>query len=282
MTEFVAPETVYGVDFSGARRAGDSIYVAEGVAGGRLSIRSCVAAPDLLNASAARDDVLPTLASFVADAGPRTAFGFDFSFGLPSFLLDAAGVEAWEAFVRWFSDAFDGPSEFSDWARAVADGENGDRTYYARETDAAVGATSPYHFFVKAQTFYGIRDVLRPLVAADATRVLPMQSATPEKPWALEAYPAATLDRLGAHRERYKTDDETGRRRRRANLDALASLDGVSLDSAVRETALADADGDALDAVVAAVATWRHTRDGAGLRPDTGGSTWRREGHIYA
>ncbi|MDS0297944.1 DUF429 domain-containing protein [Halogeometricum sp. S1BR25-6] len=280
MTGFDPPTTVYGVDFSGARRAGESIYLARGTADeGALDVESCIAAPDLLETDAAREAVLPALRSFLADAGGRTAFGLDFSFGLPAFLLDAAGVDDWAAFVRWFPNGFADASEFSAWARERAAERAGDRTYYPRETDRAVGATSPYHFFVKAQTFHGVRDVLKPLVEADAARVLPMQDPDPDLPWALEAYPAATLDRLGAHRERYKTSDEAGRRRRTENLEALAALDGVSVAPAVRDRAVADADGDALDAVVAAVATWERTRRAERLRPS--GTAWRREGHIF-
>ncbi|MDS0293539.1 DUF429 domain-containing protein [Halogeometricum luteum] len=280
MSGFRAPTTVYGVDFSGARRAGESIYLARGTAeDGALDVEACVPAPDLLEADAVRESVLPALRSFLAETGGGTAFGLDFSFGLPAFLLDAAGVDDWAAFVRWFPDGFADASEFSAWARERAAEREGDRTYYRRETDRAVGATSPYHFFVKAQTFHGVRDVLKPLVEAGSARVLPMRDPDPDLPWALEAYPAATLDRLGGHRERYKTNDESGRRRRAENVDALAALDGVSVADDVRKRAVADADGDALDAVVAAVATWERTRSAERLRPS--GTAWRREGHIF-
>lgn len=286
VTAFHPPTTVYGVDFSGARRAGDSTYLAEATADGDvLRVESVAAAPSRLGTDAARESVLPALRSFVAEAGPRAAFGLDFSFGLPAFLLDAAHVADWDAFVRWFPDGFADPSAFADWAGSVAADRDGDRTYYRRETDRRVGATSPYHFFVKAQTFYGVRDVLKPLVTDGSVRVLPMHAPDPATPWVLEAYPAATLERLGGHRERYKTADAAGRRRRAANLDALESAGAtapgtVTVAPDVRTAAVDDADGDALDAVVAAVAAWHHTRDAGRLSPD--GTAWRREGHIFA
>jgi hypothetical protein len=283
VTEFHPPTTVYGVDFSGARRAGDSTYLAEATAAdddGGLRVESVAAAPARLGTDAARESVLPALRSFVAGAGARTAFGIDFSFGLPAFLLDAADAADWEAFVRWFPGGFADPSAFADWAGSAAAERDGDRTYYRRETDRRVGATSPYHFFVKAQTFYGVRDVLKPLVADGTVRVLPMHAPDAAAPWLLEAYPAATLERVGGHRERYKTADAAGRRRRAANLDALAASGDVTLAPDVRTTAVDDADGDALDAVVAAVSAWHHTRDAGRLRPD--GTAWRREGHIFA
>ena len=93
VTAFHPPTTVYGVDFSGARRAGDSTYLAEATADGDgLRVESVAAVPARLGTDAARESVLPALRSFVAEAGPRAAFGLDFSFGFPAFLLDAAHV----------------------------------------------------------------------------------------------------------------------------------------------------------------------------------------------
>jgi hypothetical protein len=274
---FAPPETVFGVDFSGARRAGDSIYVARGVVrDDRLHVEACDAAPALLGTGPDRDEVLPALRAFVADAGPRTAFAFDFPFGVPVALLDDADVDDWDDFVRWFPGHLTDADEYSAWGQTtVADSE---QTYLPRATDEAVGAKSPYHFFVKAQAFYGIRDVLRPLVVADEARVVPMHAPDTSVPLVLEAYPAATLSALGLHRERYKTADEVGTERRRANVDGLAARTRVDV-SAVRETTIADDEGDALDAVVAALTAFRNTRDGASMTPESDG--WRREGHIY-
>jgi len=241
-----------GVDFSGARRAGDNIWLARAESGDRLRVESCRRLADL--ASADRDPALAALRDRLR--GVELA-GLDVSFGLPRAVHDCG---SYRAFLEWFPGAFEDPEAMraacTERAKTVTDGE---RTFLARQTDEPHGASSPYHWLVASQTFYGVRDVLAPLVADGATAV-PMTDGTGTK--LCEVYPAGTLRALELPSQRYKNDrDHPDAPERRERI--LAGLpDRVELADAVREAALSDPGGDALDSVLAAVAVDRARREG--------------------
>lgn len=284
--------TIYGVDFSGATRAGDNIFLARGHVLDTsdeeiLHIESCTPAPTLLNTTADRDAVLSGLVNFIAthpisDTEP-VAFGCDFPFSLPMMHIKSAdGVTDWRSFLQWFPGDTMDPSTFASWAGDVAaSADTTERTYIQRSTDSRVDALSPYHFFIQSQTFYGIRDVLAPLVTNNSVRVRPMQSATTDVPWVVEAYPAATLERLELPGEGYKSETSDARSRRQTIIEAIATRDDVTITTDAKTNALRDHDGDALDAIVAAVATFHAARDGITI-PSSADDTWQYEGWIVS
>lgn len=294
MVDYEPPSRVFGVDFSADRaRAGEKLWIAEGVvaaadggtavdADGKpagdadpgFRIVDCRRATGYLGVDRRRAASIPALTRFLGGLEGDAVAGLDFPFGLPA---EVVAADAWPAFLRQLPGWADDPQDLAreSEARAALDG---DAAGLRRATEEPLGALSPYDPRLRAQAFYGIRDVLRPLVLADAVRALPMQPLASDRPYLLEVYPAGTLDRLGCHRTRYKSDDEPARARRVENLDALAAA-GVELPDAVRERAVEDADGDALDAVVAAFAAFQHTRDPSDLQVDDGERAL--EGHIY-
>ena len=287
----MSAHTIYGVDFSGAARAGDNIYVARGHVSTTsdneiLHIETCTPAPTLLDTTADRDAVLSGLREFIAtrptsDANP-VAFGCDFPFSLPMMHVTAAdGVTDWQSFLQWFPGDMTDPSTFASWAGDVAAAAETEQTYIRRLTDNRVGALSPYHFFIHSQTFYGIRDVLAPLVKTDRVRVRPMQSPASDIPWVVEAYPAATLDRLGLPDDGYKSTTDDARNRRQLIIEAIDTRDDLTLTADAKTTALTDSDGDALDAIVAAVATFHAARDGITV-PSSVNDEWQYEGWIVS
>ena len=97
---------VRGVDFSGSKRPGRDVWLADGgFDGDRLAVTACRPAAEAFGATA-REPVLDALrASLRSHAGTT---GLDFSFGLPAELLPS-GVERWTDAVEWFADEFAGP-----------------------------------------------------------------------------------------------------------------------------------------------------------------------------
>jgi len=268
------PDRVVGVDFSGASDARENVWIAECERrDGALRLTGLAPARERLDPSGADPAATTTaLAAFLR--GRSGAAGLDFPFSLPAPVAGELGAETW----RGLADVVAGFEDASAFDAACQRATPGDRTYARRATDAAHGSFSPYHFFVKRQAYHGIAGVLRPLVADGDARVLPMDLGVArdgDRPDLLETYPAAVFDGLGCHREEYKGTGERERRRRRANLAGLR--DGVAVPDRLADRALADADGDALDAVAAAVGAAR-AFDGD-LTPATG--EWRLEGAIY-
>lgn len=74
---------IYGIDFSGAKDAGNKIWIASGVPqGDKLLIQGCFRARKLSKAGKDRDLCLAALVNLVKSIR-NAAFGFDFPFGLP-------------------------------------------------------------------------------------------------------------------------------------------------------------------------------------------------------
>ncbi|WP_255196936.1 DUF429 domain-containing protein [Halorarius litoreus] len=247
---------VHGVDFSGAARAGEKIWLASATDDGETlrveSVRSAAEAfgPD-------RETAHAGLREFVGSRDTDEAVGLDCSFGLPRGVHDA---DSWPAFVEWFAEAFDSPDALQgDLAERTKRRTGGERTYLKRRTDARTGARSPYHWLVGTQTFYGIRDIIAPL--ADCVSIEPLAPRA-EAASLLEIYPASTLRALDLPSQRYKNDATypEAPARRETILDGLREW-GVVLDEELDAIVLNDSGGDALDSVVAAVAVARAARD---------------------
>jgi hypothetical protein len=264
----VPPEFVYGVDFSGAKDAERNVWIAggplteEGLEIGTLGTAKSVLDGDV----SGQAETHAGLVDWLRDRD-SAAVGLDFSFGLPSTLLDSIDDPPadWTAFLDSFppADCSD-PDTFETWGKQrTREATDGERAFLKRETDGPVGASSPYGFIGSTITFHGVRDVLAPAIRGNdggeaPAAVAPMQETTFEAPLTLvETYPAGVLDRLRLQRRNYKGASEAEREARKQNLDGLLDTTDLTVDEADRETVIGNTGGDALDAVVAAAATLR-------------------------
>ncbi|MFB6118385.1 DUF429 domain-containing protein [Halosegnis sp.] len=247
----------HGVDFSGAARPGDSIWLASAVpSDDGIRVQACRSARAAFDATD-REPVLRALREWLA--GADGAVGLDVSFGLPRPLLPS--VPDWSAALAWVADEFADTDarEMQAALKERARASDADGVELKRRTDGPTGASSPYSFITRYQTLHGLRDVLAPLVATDRVTVAPM---TGRDAPLCEVYPAATLRALDLPAERYKGGTHDGERARRERILAGLRAWGVDLSAETEETALADGGGDALDAVVAAVAVARAAEAG--------------------
>ncbi len=267
---------IYGVDFSGARDAGRRIWIARGVLDGNiLCIEDCRPGEMLPGSSSKRDACLCALRDLIFSEN-QAVIGLDFPFGLPGGLPSVAAMKSWEESILSFATSFRSPDHFRDICRRDA----GNRDL-KRETDNIAGTPwSPYNWRLRWQTFYGIRDVLAPLVKEDTVRVLPMQDADQSKPWLVEICPASTLKAEGLHLG-YKGKGETERKGRQAILTWLEGAARIRIPtSQLREEILGNPGGDALDSLVAAVATARALRSEFRV-PEEQSQAARIEGYVY-
>ncbi len=263
---------VYGVDFSGAADAGRRIWIAEGAEPrGALHIEACYRAEDLPGSGRQRDQALSALRDLIQQEG-HTAFGLDFPFGLPRALPKEA---TWEDFVRAFPQRYAAARKFRSGCRAAARGRE-----LRRATDREARTPfAAYNLRIYRQTFFGIRDLLAPLVVKQSACVLPMQPALPGKPWIIEICPASLLKREGLYFP-YKGTARTHRAARARIVEHFEHRGALVQAPATRRTILTDANGDALDSVLAALATARALRNPAGLFP-TDSVSYALEGYVY-
>lgn len=245
---------IHGVDFSGSAEPGEDVWLTTGEWDGhRLRVTDARPASEEFDASG-REAVLAGLRAFLRE-GDVT--GLDFSFGLPRAVLPES-VDSWAASLRWvhnreYDDALAAQADWKDRARA----SDADGVELKRATDRPVGASSPYSFITRYQTFHGIRDVLLPLVENEAVAVQPMVGRESDATLC-EVYPAGTLRALGLPDRKYKDDVKypEGPERREAILTGLVEW-GAEVPETLRRRLLGDPEGDALDSLVAAVATAR-------------------------
>jgi hypothetical protein len=276
--------TVYGVDFSGARLAGRTTWLARTESRGRAGRLELVelASLEQLSGSAERAPALAYLVrAIAASRGALWAIGAPF--GLPVEVMD--GGMSWAGLLRfvrrWDRDGYD----LGLWALERARALGGPQHIYRATDRAARAPFDAYHYRIIYQTYHGLRDVIYPLTRVRETAVMPFQYR--RLPLArrvvVETCQASTLKRLGLPHQNYKQPEggalsPVRRRTRRTILAGLAPY--VDIGERHRRVIARDPGGDALDAVIAAVgarASWQRTDHGAVARH----ARYRREGFLY-
>ncbi len=265
------PRKIHGVDFSGAVDAGRRIWVASGLIEKRaLRIETCRRGEELPGSGRGRDQCLAALREFIRSQR-GCAFGLDFPFGLPGALVKDA---SWEEFVLAFPDRYSTPEEFRDACQRASCGVE-----WRRAADLESRTPfSPYNLRVYRQTYFGIRELLAPLVRDGSACVPPMQRALPGKPWILEICPASLLKLERLYKPPYKGVGQAHRAARARILSEIEKSVPLSVPSRLRRMLLDDRGGDALDSVIAACGAFRALRNPDGLDAD---GAYALEGYVY-
>jgi hypothetical protein len=240
---------VLGVDFSGASDAGRKIWIAEGRPNdnGALELLTCFAAIDLPSSGKAPTEAVPALARHIAGLGDARV-GCDFPFSLPR---DLVAARSWRSFAIRYAADFADADTFRSLMRAQQNAAE-----HKRMTDRiAKTPFNSYNLRLYRQTWWGISGVLRPLVASRSATIRPQQKLTPGKPTLIEVCAACTLKSIKLYPS-YKGREAAHRRARRKIMDGLIERGALAAPvRALRALLLDNEGGDALDAVIGAIAT---------------------------
>ena len=246
---------IYGVDFSGAKLAGENIWIACLVP--RRDRYELVELSRLraLSGTAEREPALAHLVKLVASS-QSALWGMDFPFGLPIEVVEPSW--RWPDQLRWIGGFEDGAYSFGEeCVRRARD--LGGPMHIRRATDTE--AKTPfdcYHYRIIYQTFHGMRDVLLPLSRTKGTAILPFQygKLRSARRAVVEACPTSTLKRMGLPHQNYKQPQGGPLEARRRRTKCLI-LDGlretVTIPDSQMRVIMRNGGGDALDAVIAAV-----------------------------
>ena len=147
-----------------------------------------------------------------------------------------------------------------------------------------IDAKSPWNpIFIQLhkQTYYGINNVLYPLILNNSARIHPMQSLEESKPWVIKICPSSTLkhERLDCSFKKKGKKAKESENNRKLILQKLVEkkiITKISHEALV--SALNDREGDALDSIIAAVATYRALKKNFSI-PDH--ELYKVEGYIY-
>lgn len=260
---------IAGVDFSGASDAGRKIWIAEGAVNesGALAIERCVAAIDLPNGGKTPGVAVAALAGHIATLGDARV-GCDFPFSLPR---DLVAARTWRGFALRYAAEFADADTFRGLMRT-----RHSAVEHKRMTDViAKTPFNSYNLRLYRQTWWGIAGLLGPLVRTGRARVRPQQRMVPGKPVLIEVCAACTLKSIDLYPP-YKGKDPKHRKARTRILDRF--IDGRALEAParrLRQTLLDNEGGDALDAVIGAIAT---AHADLSVEPD---AHQRLEGRVY-
>ena len=270
-----------GVDFSGAAKAGRTIWLASTTVRKRGPLRlDSLDRLDRLIGTADRPAAMAALVSAV-QTSDDTLWAIDFPFGLPVEI----GPRGWASQVRRVQRWPDGAYAFGHDCLERAR-RRGGPMHIRRLTDREQRVPfDPYHYRIIYQTFHGMRDVLGPLSEDLQTRISPFPAERPDaRRTVVEACPATTLHHLGLPHQNYKQAaggplTPKHRRTRRTIVDGLEPH--VRIGDRHRRVIMRDPGADALDAVIAAVGATRSwpLLDHAAIARH---SRYPREGRIYA
>lgn len=234
-------QALYAVDFSGAARYAPKLWVATWRPGEAVALRRGTDPPAL--------DYGALVRTIATSPG---VWLLDFPFGLAAELAAAQGLptDDWPRFVRAFVARYASAAAFYAATHPLPRGNPEPRRWGDR---AARTPMAPQNQRLYCQTYHGLRDVLWPLVARHAAQVAILPWDAPvadERPvWVAEGCPAAVLKRAGLPALGYK-GAAARHRAARARLLGLLAAAGLPLPAAVHERALADPEGDALDALL--------------------------------
>lgn len=233
---------ILGVDFSGASLAGEKIWVSRAsITSSNLEFDFLARAADLPAGAAERESALTALNLWIQEQ-ENPACGFDFPFSLSRDVITEPDYASW---LGQFKSRFPTPE-------ALKESTEDKR----RECDVTAKAPfSPLNLRLFRQTYYGIRDVLIPLKDAGA-QILPFDAPEENRMWLLEVCPASLLKREKLYLS-YKGRSISQRQNRETIADELATRTPFTWSDELREQALQDSEGDALDAILAAVCVFR-------------------------
>lgn len=266
---------IIGVDFSGGREAGRKIWLAQGHdMKGVLKIETLQRAATLPNSGVERERALPALCNYLRALSKSgqwaTVAGFDFSFALHRDQMP----ESWSALAQELAAPAYTLEDFQQrYGRSTTGRELRRATDIETRTPMA-----PTNMRVYRQTYYGIRDVLAPLVQTGA-RILPIHQPVPSTLHLIEICPASLL-KVNREVGRYKGKGAERREARQRIYRSIQQQTGFFAPEKLEVRIANDTEGDALDAVLAVVAVWQTLQHPDQLRPRSG-SHDGLEGRVY-
>ena len=252
-----------GIDFSGAARAGEKIWVARAhIENEKLVVHQLQSAAELPGGAPERDVALVALATWLLSFEAPVC-GFDFPFSLRSDELDRPNWRDWVLSL---------PTRFSD-----ADAFRAAYAGAKRATDIrAKTPFAPLNLRLFRQTYRGIAHVLAPLLRAGAL-ALPFDSPQTGAPWLLEICPASLLKKHGLYFS-YKGKSEAQRENRERITSECQARFGLEVPEKFAQIAFDDSEGDALDAILSALCVARALKKNDWAPRDAIES---REGRVY-
>mmetsp|Transcript_93860 Transcript_93860/g.265530 ORF Transcript_93860/g.265530 Transcript_93860/m.265530 type:complete len:316 (+) Transcript_93860:54-1001(+) len=288
---------VIGIDWSGAERAGQGIWLADCTVEAkcrrpRVIVRDVRSASELPGSSAKRDACLPALRRHLQSQVPSSGHvlvGLDSAMSVAGCL---AGPQPWKEFVNDFRNKYPSAAVFRERCRRKGGGKEPKRACDV----VAKTPFPPQNLRMYRQTYHAIADLIHPLMQNGHVCVPPMTPLRERCIWLLEVCPASLLKRWDGG-ILYKAYKGKAAHHQHARKEIVRSIEGgvpgagerdrrwiVRFSSpALRRRVTDDPGGDALDSVLAAVGAVCAASAECFPAPWTGWDPrYKNEGCVYA
>ncbi|WP_157209663.1 hypothetical protein [Methanosalsum zhilinae] len=264
---------IYGIDFSGSQHTCSKIWITKGIINGPyLELADCYPLEDI--AGKHPQDCYNALRDLITGAN-ASIFGMDFPLSVPLLFMDK--FSDWTAFIKQFPERYSTPENFRKSFYSLSGGKE-----LKRITESKVKAPfSSYNLRLFRQTYYGICNVIHPLLNLNEARFLPMQKADVRFPWVIEICPACTLKKEKMyHSYKGKSVDKAGRRSQ--ILDRLINM-GLNVEPDYESRIIDNTPGDALDSVIASMSVFYTLKRKKITQCDRSDcDIYRTEGYIFS
>lgn len=263
----------FGIDYSGSINAGEKIWITEAIyKENQIDIQDCYSIKSKLNISN-RKDANGFLVQLI-ERNPDSVFGFDFPFSLP---IGSDNSKSWRESILDFKKNWKDEVHFRENLRNTFKGK--DRK---RETDILARTPfSPYNLRIFKQTYFGISEILSPLLQLKNASILPFDEPEENKAWVMEVCPASFLKLRSKEigwKAQYKGNKIHHRTNRDENLDFLVNCLSIKMSNEIKEAILSDVEGDGFDSLVCVVSAIR----GLSYPEDAKANPlFLREGYVY-
>lgn len=203
------------------------------------------------------------------------SFGFDFSFSIPDVFFPE---HTWEELILVFKKKWISANLFKENLLFLSDKKELKRS---TEIEAKV-PFSTYNLWIYKQTYYGITEILAPLLQANCCKIIPFQSRKKNYPAILETCPASFLKFNSGDSDLskyYKGKKEANLERRTMILEILENNFNLKYNSNdFKNKILSNMDGDALDSLICAIIVIKRSYNNFEI---TKNSKLKKEGYVY-
>ncbi len=243
----------FGIDYSASQKARDKIWITECIYKNKKARILDIYPLREKSLRFSIEDCNQYLVELVLRS-KGAVFGFDFSFSIPAQFIKEP---TWKDWILSFSSRYQDPAGFRKELQKLSGGKELKRK---TEIDSRVPFSS-YNLWIYKQTYFGITQILYPLMKSKHVCFLPFDQNKLSKASLMETCPASFLKEISIEidlSKSYKGKDKSHTNQRIELLKILNTWIPIHFTKEeLIEKIIQDSEGDALDSLVCALSSIR-------------------------
>jgi hypothetical protein len=243
----------FGIDYSASKEAHKKIWITESILkNSKLYITNLYSLNEV-SSKFTLEDCNSYLVNMVLNS-KGGIFGFDFSFSIPEIFI---GESTWNEFIISFSERWPSPQIFRNDLKTKFPGKEIKRT---TEIESKVPFSS-YNLWIYKQTYYGINNIINPLLITKKINFLPFDGINLKKINLIESCPASFLKRISTNKDlskHYKGTEEKHLKNRIELLDLLSRSYSFKFEKKeFIQKITQNTEGDAIDSLICCLSSFK-------------------------